>query len=389
MANKPEQEIDEEELIRRRDGVSDSATLDVHGRRALADARLRGLAFALGSGPSAEGAEDIEDVELLDYLLNDVPEKRRTELEKLLAGDAVAFGRLMTLRSGFDSQMDRRDREQADHPSRKIRRHTAAHLHVRSKGDILQFSDADFAAFEEPAPMFGLRARMRRAEDADRPRFNLSERAAFRLDSKSGHSVAEVANRLQRDFRIGREISGEIQALLARWEEIRGTAKPGSEIRRPYAEEGRIERRVGELLRELSTMIRRMGAEIDPLAPETDDDGELQAVAFTAPLEVTRRVPPLRQETGWRNSFEVMAGRWRVQLSGAAHPRPHLTVHVISQVKADNPEELFLTLVRPANGFELLDCTNGGGGSAALQPGDSVLLIQGEEVWHVNLSLLG
>jgi hypothetical protein len=114
MARNPRDLLDEEEIIRHRDDVPDVASdepLSTEARRALADSRLRALAFALGAEQAAHaGAEEVADPELLAYLLESLPKERRVQLEVLLRGDAQAFGRLMTLHSALHSKADTRDR---------------------------------------------------------------------------------------------------------------------------------------------------------------------------------------------------------------------------------------------------------------------------------------
>ena len=50
------------------------------------------------------------------------------------------------------------------------------------------------------------------------------------------------------------------------------------------------------------------------------------------------------------------------------------------------PVDPFLTLVRPAEGFETVNLDSSGSGEIALPAGDSVMLLQGDEVWEVRLS---
>ncbi len=120
MAKDPKVASDEEEIIRRRDDVAylpSDEPVTAETRRALADSRLRALAFSLSTDQSKrDGAHEIDDTELLRYLLDSLAPDRRVELEVILRGDARAFGRLMTLRSAFYSRIDTRDRNRADDP---------------------------------------------------------------------------------------------------------------------------------------------------------------------------------------------------------------------------------------------------------------------------------
>src|SRR5262245_57500090 len=126
MAKHPKDEMDEEEIIRRRDELSDPTSdhpPDAKLRRALADARLRALAFALDPDQS-RAKSSVEDTDLLAYLLDELPQEQRAKLEETLRGDQRAFGQLMTLRLAFSSPTDRRDRHRADDPARFVPRHT-------------------------------------------------------------------------------------------------------------------------------------------------------------------------------------------------------------------------------------------------------------------------
>ncbi|MBO0757881.1 MAG: hypothetical protein J2P54_18705, partial [Bradyrhizobiaceae bacterium] len=123
---------DDEQIIRLRDDVASAVPgepLHSNARRALADARLRALAFSLGAEQDTQnGADKADDAELLAYLLDTLPQDRRMSLEQTLRGDAKAFERLITLRAAFNSQMDMRDRDRADDRSRKIPRHAVGRL---------------------------------------------------------------------------------------------------------------------------------------------------------------------------------------------------------------------------------------------------------------------
>ena len=49
-------------------------------------------------------------------------------------------------------------------------------------------------------------------------------------------------------------------------------------------------------------------------------------------------------------------------------------------------EQPFLTLVRPAEGFETVNLDSSGTGDIALPTGESVMLLQGDEIWEGCLS---
>src|SRR5688572_15874416 len=116
MAKKPEQRFDEEAILRLRDGITNSEQpLAPEALRALADARLRALAFALK--PKQEPSEApsmVDDTRLVAYLLDLLLPDQRHELEQAIIGDRQAFSRLAELRVAFDRPTDKRDRNHAD-----------------------------------------------------------------------------------------------------------------------------------------------------------------------------------------------------------------------------------------------------------------------------------
>jgi glycine/D-amino acid oxidase-like deaminating enzyme len=94
---------------------------------------------------------------------------------------------------------------------------------------------------------------------------------------------------------------------------------------------------------------------------------------------------PTDQET-WADAFAIEAGPWAVHLTGTALPAPQLAINLRANLGAIIPMEPFLTLVRPAQGFETVNLDSDGSGKIALPRGDSVMLVQGDEVWEVHLS---
>jgi hypothetical protein len=77
-----------------------------------------------------------------------------------------------------------------------------------------------------------------------------------------------------------------------------------------------------------------------------------------------------------------------VRLSGTALPDPHLGVTVGKTRHEMAHSEPFLTLVRPRHGFETARIDSEGRASFPLPPRESVLLVQDDEVWEIQLSLL-
>jgi hypothetical protein len=63
-------------------------------------------------------------------------------LERKLRGDAASFERLMNLYFALTSPTDSRDWHRVDETVRKIPRHEAGEIEVRSAGKILEFRNA-------------------------------------------------------------------------------------------------------------------------------------------------------------------------------------------------------------------------------------------------------
>ena len=280
MAKKPQDGMDEEEIIRRRDGVAGAASdepLDADAKRALADARLRALAFALGSEqrPGAE-ADQTNDTELLAYLLDTLPEQRRMALEEAVRGNARTFGQLMTLRAAFNSQTDKRDRQRADDPVRKIPRHTVGRIDIRSMGEILQFRNAHAprrSFHSEPLPSRALRAFERPVVRALQPSlgFRRLKRPRFEWGEKSEGMLRNLLERARRDLDAGRSLVNEVQSSLERWWDI--NRREESETREGSAPADReaetVHKRLTELLHELEMVANRINDELGDIASAT------------------------------------------------------------------------------------------------------------------------
>ena len=224
MAKKPRSGIDEEEIIKRRDGVAAAAPdqpLDIDTRRALADTRLRALAFTLGTKRDSQArAAEIGDADLLAYLLDMLPEDRRTALEEAFRGDAAAFGRLMTLRTALNSQADKRDRHRADDPSRKLPRHIVGQIDIRSAGEVLssrmQVCRERLGEPERfaPGPLAGeaLAFEMPRSLASRR-----TKRSPLEWEEKTEGLLRDVLERTRRDFIAGNNLINHARSLLEHW----------------------------------------------------------------------------------------------------------------------------------------------------------------------------
>ena len=410
MADKPKNSIDEEAIIRRRDGAADAAThgasdaLDADSRRALADARLRALAFALGPQerhPAREPAGH-DDADLLAYLLDTIPADRRATLEDTLRGDAPAFERLVALRTALGSAADARDRGQADHPARNILRREIGRIDVRRWGEALRFKDAG-AAFSqdrqverlaESAMPFALSDDAVSFREMRAPR--LQERRAAR--SMLGDMLDETI----RDLATARNIVDEVRLLLGRWEKLRREllGKSSDEPTTPGSgpdETSAIERRLLALLdgtRLISHASVRavvddaIAAAVDHVEPWADAQRPRSLQPATEMLSAIRTSlqAPESGPRGWSETIEVTAGSWALQLSGTALPAAQLAVTLRGTDASAVSEQPMLTLIRPNESFETASLDSDGQAELALPEGESLLLVQGDEVWELRLS---
>jgi hypothetical protein len=425
MAKKPQGGMDEEEIIRRRDGVAGPTSdrpLDADAKRALADVRLRALAFALGTEQgtrtgadeaeaderlravafalgieqgSRTGADEADDSELLAYLLDMLPEQRRMALEEALRGNPGAFGRLMTLRAAFNSQTDQRDLQRADDPAREIRRHTAGRVDIRRRGDILQFRDAtrpspSFVESYAPAPDLTV------ARATPLPAFQMRQRLERAV--KMEDTLRNVLARVRRDLDAGMSLVNETQSSLERWSKIIRREESETSERGAWGDREAEDLRhhmvvtflklkdlAGRINEELGAVsMLDLFAKEDPVAASVSMD--LVMDLFGA-AQLKSRSPPDRKT--WTNTFGVEAGPWALHLAGTTAPAPHLAVSLHSNQVGSPSVEPFLTLVRPSEGFEMVNLDSSGSGKIALPPGESVMLLQADEVWEIRLSFRG
>jgi hypothetical protein len=392
MAKKPEGDMDDEQIIRRRDGVpgASEVPLDSAARRALADARLRALAFALRSEQNTRGGlGDIDDADLLAYLLDSLPEERRAALEDAVRGDSRAFGRLMTLRAALGSQTDERDRQRADDLA-KIPRHTAALVDIRTTGKALQFKDAR----EPQSPLVRLSRELEELAPAfeRRSAFLLVKRPG--LEWEIGGTPRNLLERARHDLDAGMSRVNEVRVLLERWWEVNRREETGAHSARAPGDReaenvrerlaglvdgiGTFANRINEaenVHKRLAELLHELGMFADHINDELGDIASVAAGMF----------PPPAPET-WSEAFAVEAGPWAVHLAGTAVPTPQLAVNLHRNVAEEISAEPFVTLVQPAQGFETVNLDPSGNGKIALPRGDSVMLVQGDEVWEVRLS---
>jgi hypothetical protein len=131
----------------------------------------------------------------------------------------------------------------------------------------------------------------------------------------------------------------------------------------------------GDLGAALNAAMEAIETAFPPLAGQLPDLGEArQELSF-----------PPDQET-WANTYDVEAGPWSLRLAGTVVPTPQLMISLHGNQAGAPPVEPFLTLVRRAEGFGTVNLDSSGSGTIALPVGDSVMLLQADEVWEVRLS---
>jgi hypothetical protein len=328
--------MDEEEIIRRRDGVASSDNpLAPDDRRALADARLRALAFALGGEQSARGeAGEVSDTDLLAYLLDGLAPDSRQRLEHAARGDGHIFSRLMTLRSALDAQPDQRDRRHAEDVTRAIRRHIASRIQIRQAGERLQFKER---------PVLGEHPRLERsafrAEAAERavlaysPAFPKSKRPQLRSDRRPEAEFLDVLERARSLLDAGGYLIDKMEALL---EGPQGTGRregsqsPSDDLWR----RGEIER-VREQLTELQHQIQiiaettcKIMASGSVEAASRTESSFLETPELMGSDDLRLAILKSLVDETWADAVDVQAGPWGVNLSGITHPTPQLRVAV-------------------------------------------------------------
>jgi hypothetical protein len=219
------------------------------------------------------------------------------------------------------------------------------------------------------------------------------------LVQKHGAMLRNVLARARRDLDTGMSLVNEAESSLERWSNIirrqqSETSEHGAWGDRD-AEDLRHHMRASLLgLQNLANQIsQELGAvsKLDLFAK--DPSAEENRVAAYQDLFVERlvaaeasRLPPNRET--WTNTFGVEAGPWALHLAGTTVPTPQLAVSLHEKVGAPSVEP-FLTLVRPAEGFETVHLDSSGSGKIGLPAGESVMLLQADEVWEVRLLFRG
>jgi hypothetical protein len=208
--------------------------------------------------------------------------------------------------------------------------------------------------------------------------------------------LRNMLERVRRDLGVGIDLVNEIRSSLERWQSI--SRREESETRERGAPSDReheddLRERLTELLYDLKSVAGRINEELGDVSSGAADLPPARitpSLSFHALYEdITdaplARHPPTDQEI-WADGFDLAAGRWGLHLSGTALLEPQLAISVRAPEAGASPVEPFLTLVRPAEGFEKVTLDSSGSGKIALPEGQSVMLLQADEVWEIRLS---
>jgi hypothetical protein len=386
------------EIIWRRESVADNspqAPLDRDTRRALAEARLRALAFALTpEQPSIKGAVPIEESDLLAYLLDDLTPDRLDELERALRGDATSLDRLMNLYGALTCASDSRDQNSVESLVGKVVRHKAGEIEIRRTGNVLQFRNAELPE-GGAAPLHGdyepesSHLSLSSAVSSERLSRKPFPKESAILDSRLALLIlAKNLHRVGHEFAAGIRMLDRAQSLLQRFRRRYDASSSDAE---------QTERTVIGLLREvkeradrvgeqLSSAVRSMpsGVEERQQPPSADffSSALLEGPAYEGPAYFAGHDDLTR--TTWSESLALDAGPWSLRFAGVARPLPRLRITIDNAPNVHRSPPL-LTVVRPRRGFETATIVSPGEAEVTLPRGESVLLAQGDEVWEIRL----
>jgi len=360
------------------------------------NARLRALAFALGAERSgAGGGVEIDDSDLLAYMLDSLPRDRRLQLEGTARGDVGLLGRLVTLYAALNSPTDERDQVRADDPARKIPRHRLGRIDICSRGEVLQFKPAQALPRRTPSPQQSTFEFKRSTEVFSAPDpIPYRERPRLRWSPKAAAMLGAVLKVTMNELHSSMHLMEGAQSLLARWEASNLSGefdRRGTDISERDNEE-QVGEQLLESLRELERVADHIRAELGriPLriAGEPRSDAQvalLREDALAASFELRGLRPPLDSK-GWMDDADMRAGHWVLHLTGSARPAPQLAITLREHDKATSPAEPFLTLVRPGQDFQVFKLDSSRSGKVALPIGESVMLVQDDKVWEIPLS---
>jgi hypothetical protein len=339
----------------------------------------------------------VSDADLLAYLLDALPAERRQHLEQSLRGNRHLLADLAKLRAALDEPPDERDRRRADNPARRISRHRAGTLEIRIAGKRLQFRNMvgpaiegsfdDLLTSERRSDLAAaLRALAHSAESIKA--FGSPRRRRPSWDPKRAGILADRLEHARHELAAGIALIDEIRSQLARWREV-GSGR----AREAHRGEDSEDREAASIEERLLGLVQRLRAMAAHMADGLDD------VEFsTAPRLPTRRDMPaisaayarathLDTDETWTDTIDVEAGPWALSLAGSARPAPELSITVRPASMRFSVVEPLITLVRGRQSFETVQMDSARLGNVPLLPGESVLLVQDDEVWEVQLSL--
>jgi hypothetical protein len=392
MAKTPKGGLSDEEIVRLRDDAAYTdrlVSLGVPGaRRALAESRLRALAIALSGTVAAQPHPAVPgDDELLEYLLADMPDYRRRELESRLRGSPLAFERLVKLHELTSAHLNRRDLHHVELAERQIERHSLGNFEVMSRAGRLAFRRMDEWSWD-------------RSQD-----FSVSALALETLEPLA-FADEEVEEEDTLD-RVERQLH-RCNQLMARLRESRGeyggNKSPGidgrrddlSEYKRPLPAEEEFAESVRQL-QDLALGLAREAVIARKLSPRPKFPSRgmsASSVSFSAPPSIKRRsfVPisdalESRWGAGWQERVDLTAGPWTLSFAGRSGAVPNLEVSVLPNGAPMQAELPFLTVVQPGKTFETADLASHGSAVLPLIGSKAILMLQAAAVWSVHFEL--
>jgi hypothetical protein len=385
--------LTDEDIIRLRDGDAETRKgrlLDGVERRKLALMRLRALAFATPRRPAQATLlpDQINDDELLAYLLDTVTDADLPILESRLRSNSNALARLVDLYAALTSSPDTDNLKSVERASRDVVRHIVAYLDVRRSVDGLQFKPREPDDPDQGSPgMFAL------GSSAAAPRYapSASRSLAPAWLSDQDARIEIVIDQLLRNLRHGLRYSTQIKSTFSQHDDPKRLHKmeietAATRLRRILVAHDALRRvgtRIQEGLRDLDDALKGL--------PETSalglwDIGEFHS--DSAVQKLSDYASASFNFDKWKDTYSTVVGPWRLRLEGSTLADAPLSVELERGNDAEHHDLPDVTLIQPEVGFSNVALDKDGRGTCPLPQGDCWLLIQADAVWQIAISSL-